>query len=416
MASLKQGSSPRVLAVLPGIIPSTALTVIKPLLGLEARGAVQARFMLEWLIQPRDLDWADILIFCRNMEPNFSQAFHWAIAQGKPYIYDIDDNFFDLPKDTEEFSYYNTPERQGLLIEYLTHAALVRVYSPPMLERVTAITEQVVRTPAPVDLALVHLPNPKDLKPLKIVYATSRKVDPLFSIFWPALQRILIDYDGRIEAHFWGFFAQKFARLKGIHYHAPTANYDSFLRNFSRSGFSIGLAPLFDTNFYRSKTNNKFREYGACRVAGIYSDVEVYRECVTDQETGILVDNIEESWYQAMVQLIEDENLRLHIQTQAEIVVREQYSEEIFESTWMEQIQAILDRQSSSIGMSNRQSFSESSLLSAKRPGILSQMVYQVKKAVTILRRDKLASVIERLWFKAEQIFLLLKITSMRRF
>jgi hypothetical protein len=288
-----------------------------------------------------------------------------------------------------------------------------------MFERVSTLTKSVVRIPAPIDLSLVQKSKNKSSGPLKIVYATSRKVDPLYPIFWPALQRILIDYEGKVEVHFWGFFNNQFKGMKGIHYHAPTANYDHFLRSFSQSGFSIGLAPMLDTNFYQSKTNNKFREYGACRIAGIYSDVEIYRDCVQDGETGLLVDNYEDGWYQAIARLIEEPGLRIRTQDQAEKVVREQYSEENFELTWIEQIQRI-GQSYKKISVQSQPNEDKNLLSEFAKPKArqspVSLVIYQIRKILRILREDGLESFLERLRFKVEQLTLLFEIKLRRRF
>ena len=92
-----------------------------------------------------------------------------------------------------------------MLEEYLRAAALVRVYSQPLADRVAALNPRVVQTFAPVDLSLV--PPQRETRPpgpIKIVYATSRTQDALCEIFLPALARILGRYAGRVEAHFWG--------------------------------------------------------------------------------------------------------------------------------------------------------------------------------------------------------------------
>jgi len=74
--------------------------------------------------------------------------------------------------------------------------------------------------------------------------------------------------------------------------------------------WDIGLAPLTSNEFNLSKGPTKYRDYGACRVAGIYSDIIVYNEYVENEKTGLLVENNERSWYMAIKRLIIDVNLR----------------------------------------------------------------------------------------------------------
>jgi hypothetical protein len=239
-------------------------------------------------------------------------------------------------------------------------------------------------------------------------------MDQLFPLFLPALKRILYEYKGRVEAHFWGFFARRPGDYTGIHFHTPIANYDEFMRKFSHEGFSIGLAPLLDTNFYRSKTNNKFREYGSCRIAGIYSKVEVYTECVINEVTGLLVENTEEGWYHAMSRLIEDQPLRQHIQTQAEVVVRNQYSESRFEQTWLHQVQTVIAHPPV-LGLTQPVELPADYQSVSNTKSTFDLTTSQVQKIVMIIRNNGILSAIERLIYKLEQITLLAKISFLRR-
>jgi hypothetical protein len=149
-------------------------------------------------------------------------------------------------------------------------------------------------------------------------------------------------YCEKVEIHFWGFKPSRLTDRYRVHYHPVVPDYDRFLRRFSRAGFDIGLAPLKDDVFHRSKTNNKFREYGACRIAGIYSNMDVYSNCVSDGETGLLVSNNTDSWYRAIIRLVEEHGLREKIKRQAFEYLRLHYPEKDFERVWWSQIRSIL--------------------------------------------------------------------------
>jgi glycosyltransferase involved in cell wall biosynthesis len=65
----------------------------------------------------------------------------------------------------------------------------------------------------------------------------------------------------------------------------PTCDYDTFLRILGES--EMCFMPLGDTAFNRAKSDLKFIEAGACRVATLASTV-VYGDSVEDGRTGLL--------------------------------------------------------------------------------------------------------------------------------
>jgi glycosyltransferase involved in cell wall biosynthesis len=333
---------PRVLAILPGFIPSTMICVVKPFLQLHRAGYITAKITLESIVRTRSLKWADLVVFCRNTDARYASRLNFLINRRVPFIYELDDNFFELPLDSEMGRYHRSPVRLAMLIAYMQSSSLVRVYSKPLLEKAKTLNPKVEQVIGPIDLKLISPSQTNhDTKIVKVVYGTSRIQDELSTLFAPALRRILKEYAGRVEAHYWGAGPAELKGIPNIFYHRVIRNYDRFLQRFSRAGFDIGLAPLPDDLFHRSKTNNKFREYGACRIAGIYSQVDVYSDCVLDGETGLLIPDNPEAWYQAMVRLIEDQGLREKIKDQAQDIVRQSYSQENFEKIWWDHIKRV---------------------------------------------------------------------------
>ena len=330
---------PRVLAILPRLCPSTWICIIKPLVALHEAGRVRAWITLESRATPRNVQQADLVVFCRNVRPDRAELLHTAVAAGVPVLYDLDDNFFELSPESASGQVFAQPEQLAMLTEYLTAASLVRVYSRPLLARAELLNSHVEMVAGAVDLHQVRRPAKLPGGPVKLIYATSRLDDSLGRIFLPALRRLLDEEGPRVEAHFWG--PRPPAELPAVRHHAVVHDYERFLRRFSSAGFDIGLAPLADDVFHRSKTNTKFREYGACGIAGIYSDVDVYSDCVRQGETGLLVANDAEAWYRALRRLVDDADLRDKIQRQARREVEERYSQEKFEAVFLRQIEQL---------------------------------------------------------------------------
>jgi glycosyltransferase involved in cell wall biosynthesis len=342
---------PRVAAIVPSTIASCQIGVLKPLSALARQQKIQLRSSLESRASLNLVHWADMIVFCRNTEPAYAHLLSEALSTHKPIVFDLDDNFWDVPfdSDPELAQYHRLPLRIQQLEKYLEHATLIRVYSPDLKQIVLKYNNNVRLLKAGFDFSLVprkaHKRGPG--APVQLVYATSRIVDNQYLLFADALRQILQTYKDKVEMTIWGCQPADLVGLQGARFKPLISSYEKFLRVFASGNFDIGLAPLEDTPFHRSKTNTKFRDYGASRVAGIYSNVSVYSSCIDQNETGLLVDNTPESWFKGIARLIDDSSLRERIQENAYKKVYQEFRQEIVEKDWLEEIHELLSNSTS---------------------------------------------------------------------
>ncbi len=314
---------PKILCVTPEVGAPFIINILQPLEILKTRG--EAAFTVKKEKDPliHDVMGHDIVLFFRNSSPALLKMLHFSRLAGNLVIYAVDDNFFELASSEKG------PMKEAELNAhsgYITNADLVMVYSDLMVERVRPLNEKVIKTvPGGIDFSVFEgLKRPPRQETIKIIYATSRyKNDILSALFLPALKKILLEYRGLVEIDLWGYMPEGLEDIPGVN-HVEKMEYGRYMKRLYSGGFDIGLAPLKDDLFHRSKTNTKFRDYGACGISGIYSDVDVYSD-VEDGKTGLLVENNDNAWYGAMKRLIEDANLRDSIKSNAYGYVRKNY-------------------------------------------------------------------------------------------
>lgn len=336
--------APRILAIIPSLIASCQINVLKPLSKLAESGKVEFRWKMETKADVSDIGWSDLVIFCRNTEPAYGHLLNAAVCAGKPIIFDLDDNFWDIPFDTdpELARYHRLPPRLAQLEKYLSFSSLVRVYSPVLAERVQEFSRKTKMLKSGFDFSLVSSRVPKKGGNTSIVYATSRIVDDQYHEFLAGIIRILDVYQDRVTLTICGCKPRELAGRRGVKLIPLYPDYDKFLMDFHAQGFDIGLAPLPNTIFHRSKNNTKFRDYGACRVAGVYSNIDVYSSCIEDGRTGILVDNTPDSWFEGIARLIESPELTQQIKETAYRHVYDNYRQELVEDEWLVDIASVL--------------------------------------------------------------------------
>jgi glycosyltransferase involved in cell wall biosynthesis len=146
-----------------------------------------------------------------------------------------------------------------------------------------------------------------------------------FQMVAPALTRIMDEYEnvhikltGRVDAP---------EALKGYENRLIFTPLVDWRRlPFEMRECNITLSPLVDTLFNRAKSELKWADSSLVEVPVVASNMGASKEVITDQKTGVLVENTEEDWYQGLRLLVEDEALRSRIGKQAREYVVKNYS------------------------------------------------------------------------------------------
>lgn len=322
--------------LIEGEIPTTHIVrrLIQEALGNH--GVVRQRMVSEY--SPRDFQQGGLPLLVRVGDPSAMPILKWMVCRELPYIYYIDDNFWALKGPGPLAAYYQSKEVRQTLEFAVANAAAVIVNSMRLGSFLkTRFNAKVYVLNAPFDFSLLSTCTIKKNSSgaVRIGFAGSGSRDDDFIVLLPAIERILSRYP-QVEFYFFGYCPPPLIGRERVTYVRHVDNYEQFIRIKQSTQLDIGLAPIaaLESNYY--KTNNKYREYGALGVAGIYTDSPPYKDCIEDGTTGLLVPHHEDAWFNAMSRLIEDTSLRRVIAEAALDDVQSHYAQRVVAKQWYE--------------------------------------------------------------------------------
>jgi len=284
---------------------------------------------------------ADVVIFFRTVQAEAYKQLQIAREMGKRTVYVIDDHFLAMPNSTEIGKYYQDPNKRKMYVKFLQNAHIVKVASPFFGRHLEAHfnPNKVVYFPGSVDFSLfTGLEKRKDKNEKKVVIGYEGSKKQAFDPVIDALQDIVRTYGDKVRIEFFGYIPEQLEGKPQVSFEPHMTDYRSFMKRLYQSQWDIGLAPLNRSLLHDCKTNNKFREYAACRIPAIYSARPAYQDWVRHRENGMLVSEKKEDWYKAIAELIEKPELRREIMNNAERVARDHFSVELCAERWRTQI------------------------------------------------------------------------------
>lgn len=329
----------KVLIVIPAVIPSVIIGVIRPLLHLQKGNKITVKITHPKFNPPTFslFLWCDIAVFCRNCEVTDLKALFTLMYLQKKIIYEIDDNFHSLPLADSVCLYHRDFKRLAIVDLFMHFSSITRVYSPLIQKRVLANQGNPFLIKSYFDYDLVkNLQRKSKSSVIKIVYATSRLDDSIaLEAIYAAIKQIIKKHKGKVVFHIWqNSLAASLQNNENIVLIKPIRNYKKFITRFYLESYDIGLAPGTDQAFFHSKTNNKYREFGGCGIAGIYSNILPYSDSIEHGVNGLLSGPSTSDWVSHLDALITQPMLRERITNQSFIDVKSNYSLENATNDW----------------------------------------------------------------------------------
>lgn len=296
-----------VLLIYRKMIPSIRLCGHCQMEYMARQGTVEYRPIQEMKLKSSDLDWADVALLGRLdswYECQLSKKLH---ESGRYLIYIIDDDLLNVPSEISSASYYNQPNVQRNIRTMIELSDAILSPSPILLNKYAVGGKHAVQIEEPAIDLVPYRPHNLD-GPVKIGFAGSiDRTGDLETILEDPLKAIKQKYTDKVQFEFFGAIPAFANELdaKCIPY---CNSYDEYRSILNKLEWDIGLAPMLDTPFHSCKHYNKFVEYAAAGVIGLYSNVMPYsRLKPLGLDLALLVDPEPDSWFEILCSLIDNQ-------------------------------------------------------------------------------------------------------------
>jgi len=316
------------LVVVPSTRPSLDNAILLPLRSLREQEGFLYDVKHEHEVNKEMIAAAATVIFAGNVEPVAYDLLEIAQGLNKRTVYIMEDNVLELQPDSPSGQYYAEPSRRETCVRFLKQAHIVKVENSELANYIYEhFNSNVVHIQSSVDFEWLDQQErgERELGHIVIGYEGNSQEEDFAPVI-PALDRILDYYGGFVKVEFIGYVPAALAEHPNVTYKGREMEYTTFLQQLNRSNWDIGLAPLRNNLYNRCKTVTTLREYGACRIPGIYSSSSVYSPWIVQGDSGYLVPHTEEGWYEGIQTMIEDPAMRLRIREENEKVVRQQFA------------------------------------------------------------------------------------------
>ena len=302
---MMENTKQRVLLLYKSMIPSVRLCGHCQLEALAEQGKIEYRHKKVIQVSRDDLAWAQVVFMCR-LDDRYE---HWLARTlkkaGKTVVYVMDDDLLNVPADLTSGKYYRQKGVQRSIRGILGMSDAMVSPSPVLLGKYAKDGCKLILLEEPAIDPLTYAPRQAD-SPIRIGFAGSvDRTGDIEQILRESLLKIHAEYGQRVSFVFFGA-VPSFAKDLDAQCIPYCDSYDAYRKTLNELQLDIGLAPMPDTPFHACKHYNKFVEYAAAGIVGIFSNVKPYDRLAQNFGWELLCENSADQWYSAMKQLLDD--------------------------------------------------------------------------------------------------------------
>lgn len=320
-----------VLMVIEGDIATTQL--LEQILDSGRQAGIAYRKVLLAELRVEDIQRDTVPLFIRCGDPSLRLWIERLCEARHPFLYYLDDNFWEIEGTSALAEYYRHPSVRASLELAVGQAEKVLTNSNVLAVFLTRFNKAIDILPASFDFSLVETGKSTSQEEIRIGFAGSPSRIEDLGIITPVIEPLLERYPALVF-EFAGVMPAGVVQSERVRYFPHLGSYHEFIEFKQSRSWSIGLAPLRDTSANRCKTDNKYREYSACGIPAIYSDIPPYRGSVTPDLTGLLVSDSAVAWCEAIERLLGDSDLRFSMAKAAYADVLQRNSVEVVAGRW----------------------------------------------------------------------------------
>jgi glycosyltransferase involved in cell wall biosynthesis len=174
--------------------------------------------------------------------------------------------------------------------------------------------------------------------PLRILYMGTATHANDLALIEPAIRRIQEEFRSEVSFEIMGVTPEPVEWAERVTPPSSASrSYASFVNWIkAQNRWHIGVAPLEDTDFTASKSAIKALDYAGLGLAVVASDVHAYRQMIVSGETGLLVNNDVDAWFQALRSLIRRPGLRFRLAAEARSRLLTNHMLNVQPQSWLE--------------------------------------------------------------------------------
>jgi len=317
-----------------------------------------------------DIRWADIIVLQKQSNQKALDFVRYGKSHGKKIVTEVDDDFFNIPVWNPAYKHYLGKGQD--LINFYALSDAITVTTPHLGKQLSKYNSNTIVLPNSLDIPVLNkfdsMEEGKLLKYTQYLDSSKNKI---------SLEKASSLMDGKTIIG-WGGSPTHFKDLEQVSEALIQLCKDNrdvvinmagscidklmssvspeqlilvgavpifrYLQTVSSLRWDIGICPIEDNLFNRSKSNLKYLEFAQRGYACACSNVGNYSKTVNNGVNGLLTNNTPEEWYSCLSELAVNTSKRSTISAKGIELVEENYNIEKNITLWHKAYREILEK------------------------------------------------------------------------